>query len=123
MIKSLFILFFTLFSPAINGGDGEKIAQAIQNANTVELTAMFNSSVELVTPTSSGVTTREQARIVLDNFFKNNPPIKATVTHETNGTSNSMLVISLQTKTGIFRISIVGCNKGGSFVINEFKIS
>lgn len=124
MMKSLFIvLFATISSAFINGSDSEKIALAIQNGNTAELTSMFNSSVELVTPTSSGITTREQARLVLDNFFRNNPPVKATVTHETAGTTNSMLVISLITKNGTYRISIVGSNKGGSFVINEFKIS
>lgn len=124
MIKSIFIVLFAMVSVQANAGnESSKIAQAIQSGNTAELAAMFNSSIELLTPGSSGVSTREQARIVLDNFFRNNPPIKATVTHETSGTTNSMLVISLLTKTGTFRISIVGCNKGGSFVINEFKIT
>jgi len=124
MMKSIFIALFAMFSVHVYAGnESDKIAQAIQSGNTSELAAMFNSSIELLTPGSSGVTTREQARIVLDNFFKNNPPVKATVTHETSGTTNSMLVISLLTKTGTFRISIVGCNKGGSFVINEFKIT
>lgn len=112
-----------IFTTSVYAVNGEKIALAIQNANTIELSAMFNSSIELVTPTSSGVSTKEQARLVLDKFFKTNQPIKATVTHETNGTTSSMIVISLLTKTGTFRISIAGTNKPGGFVINEFKIS
>jgi hypothetical protein len=105
------------------GNESDKIALAIQNSNTTELSNMFNTSIELVTPGSSGITNRDQARIVLENFFRNNVPVKATVTHETNGTTNSMVVINLITKNGTFRISIVGTNKGGTFVINEFKIT
>ena len=124
MIKSLIIMLVSMLpAPAHQGNESARIASAIQSANTAELVAMFNTSIELVTPTSSGVSTREQARIVLDNFFRNNPPVRASVTHETSGTTNSMIVISLQTKTGNFRVSVSGCNKGSGFVINEFKIS
>src|SRR5690349_21280303 len=123
MIRSLVIMLFALGSHAAYAGEGEKIAGLIQNGNSSELSTMFNSSIELVTPASSGVNTKEQARMVLDNFFRNNAPVKATVTHETAGTSNSMIVVSLVTKTGTYRISIVGAYKNGVFLINEFKIS
>lgn len=107
----------------LHAGESERIAIAIQNGNTADLALMFNSSIELVTPASSGVNTKEQAKIVLDNFFKNHPPVKATVTHETNGTTNSMIVISLVTKNGTYRVSVSGTYKGGSFLISEFKIT
>ncbi len=123
MIRNIVIALFAIVSQSAFAGDGEKIAQLIQGGNSAELSAMFNSSIELVTPGSSGVNTREQARMVLDNFFRNNTPVKATLAHETTGTSNSMIVVSLVTKTGSFRISIVGTHKNGSFIINEFKIS
>ncbi len=123
MIRSIVIALSSLMSQAAFAGEGEKIASLIQGGNSSELANMFNTSIELVTPASSGVNTREQARMVLDNFFQKNPPVKATVTHETTGTSNSMIVISLVTKTGTYRISIVGAYKNGNFLINEFKIS
>ncbi len=123
MIKNIVIALLVLTAKASYAGDGERIANLIQTGNSLELSNMFNSSIELVTPASSGVNTREQARMVLDNFFRNNTPVKATVTHETTGTSNSMIVVSLVTKTGTFRISIVGAYKNGNFQINEFKIS
>lgn len=123
MIKTLLLSVLASFAVSAQSSDSEKIANAIQTANTTELVQMFNSSIELVTPASSGVNTREQAKIVLDNFFKNHAPVKATVTHETNGTTNSMIVISLVTKNGTFRISVSGTYKGGTLVINEFKIT
>ncbi|MCC6818349.1 MAG: DUF4783 domain-containing protein [Bacteroidia bacterium] len=123
MMKTLLFAAIALISLNANASESTRIANAIQSANTNELVQMFNSSIELVTPASSGVNTKEQAKIVLDNFFKNHPPIKATVTHETNGTTNSMIVISLITKNGTFRISVSGTYKAGTFLINEFKIS
>lgn len=123
MMKSLFIAMAMMFSVALEASESERIANAIQASNTNELAQMFNTSIELVTPAASGVNTKEQAKIVLDNFFKNHQPVKATVTHETSGTTNSMIVISLVTKNGTYRISISGTYKAGTFYINEFKIS
>lgn len=105
------------------GSEGDKIASAIQAANSGDLSNMFNSSIELQTPASTGVSSREQARIVLDNFFRNNVPLKATLMHETSGTTNGMYVISLQTRSGTYRISITGTFKSGLFLINEFRIT
>jgi hypothetical protein len=123
MIKNIVIALVSIMFQSAYAGDGEKIASLIQAGNSMELSNMFNSSIELVTPASSGVNTKEQARMVLDNFFRNNTPVKANVTHETSGTSNSMIVVSLVTKNGTYRISIVGTHKNGSFMINEFKIT
>lgn len=123
-MKHIFLALFSVLS--INlfaANEGDRIAHAIQTANTAELASMFNTSIELQTPGSSGVSSREQARIVLDNFFRNNTPVKATLIHETSGTTNGMFVISLQTKTGNYRISVTGTFKSGSFTINEFRIS
>ncbi len=124
MVKSFIIIAIALLgSNAVKAAnESSRVAQAIQTANTAELVNMFNSSIELLTPSSSGISTKEQAKIVLDNFFKNNTPLKATVTHETSGTTNTMFVISLTTKTGTYRVSVVGSLKGGTFLINEFKI-
>jgi hypothetical protein len=123
MIKSLLILTFSLITHIAIAGDGDKIAQALQSANINDLSSYFNSSIELTTPASSGIKTKDQAKIILDNFFKNNQPTKAIVAHETSGSSNVMIVISLITKNGTYRITIIGTQKtNGGLVINEMKI-
>ncbi len=103
-------------------GNGDRIANALQNSNTNELAAMFNSSIELVTPTASNVYAKEQAKIVLDNFFRMNVPVRASLEHETNGSQSAMLIFDLVTKNGNFRVTIVANTTNGGFVINEFKI-
>ncbi|MEX0598067.1 MAG: DUF4783 domain-containing protein, partial [Candidatus Paceibacterota bacterium] len=87
------------------------------------LSTYFNSSIELTTPASTGIKTKDQAKIILDNFFKNNQPTKGIVAHETSGSSNIMIVISLITKNGTYRITVIGNQKlNGGLVINEMKI-
>jgi hypothetical protein len=116
------LTFYSLFSAIAYAGNGDKIANALQTGNTVELASMFNSSIELVTPTASNVYTRDQAKIILDNFFKMNPPLKASMSHETNGSKSAMLIFDLTTKNGNYRVTIVANTANGGFIINEFKI-
>lgn len=122
MLK-LITLSLTLFTNLLSySGNGDRIANALQSGNTTELASMFNSSIELVTPTASNVYAREQAKIVLDNFFRVNAPVKASLGHETNGSQSAMLIFDLSTKNGNYRVTIVANTTNGGFVINEFKI-
>lgn len=122
MLKLLAFSICSCISFLTFAGNGERISNALQTGNTVELSSMFNTSIELITPTTSNVYAREQSKIVLDNFFKMNPPIKATLSHQTNGSQSAMLIFDLITKTGNFRVTVVANTSNGGFVINEFKI-
>lgn len=122
MLKSFTLSLITFLSVSAYAGNGDKIAFALQNGNTTELASMFNSSIELVMPSTSNVYAKDQAKIVLDNFFKTNTPSKATLSHETNGSQSAMLIFDLVTKNGNFRVTIVANTGNSGFVINEFKI-
>ncbi|NQW42787.1 MAG: DUF4783 domain-containing protein [Bacteroidetes bacterium] len=122
MIKLFFIALLSFSSLNVYSGNPEKVSNALQNANPSELSEMFNSSIELTMPNVSGVYTKEQAKLVLDNFLKANVPSKCTLTHESSGSTSVMLVYELVTKNGQFRVSIVANVSGGGFIINELKI-
>ncbi len=122
MVNVFLISLVTSVSALISGGTADKITVALQSGNTTELAAMFNSSIELVTPSTSNVYAKDQAKIVLDNFFKLHAPTKAVLTHQTNGSQSSMLIFDLTTKTGNFRVTVHANTANGGFVINEFKI-
>ncbi len=122
MLKTITFSLVSIISTFSYAGNGDKIANALQSGNTSELAMMFNSSIELVMPSTSNVYAKEQAKIVLDNFFKVNTPSKATLSHETNGSQSAMLIFDLVTKNGNFRVTIVANTANGGFVINEFKI-
>lgn len=122
MTKLLFIAFISFFSLSVCANTPQKINTALQNGNSTELAEVFNNSIELTMPNTSGVYAKEQARLVIDNFFKANSPSKCTLSHETSGATSSMLVYELVTKNGAFRVSLVVNISGGGFVINELKI-
>lgn len=122
MFKVVLISLITSVTTMVNIGTAEKVTAALQTGNTVELAAMFNTSIELVTPSTSNVYAKDQAKIVLDNFFKQHVPVKAVLTHQTNGSQSSMLIYDLSTKSGNFRVTIHANTANGGFVINEFKI-
>jgi len=122
MLKSFILAFVSFLATFTYAGNGDKIASALQSGNTAELAAMFNSSIELVMPSTSNVYAKDQAKIVLDNFFKTNTPSKATLSHETNGSQSAMLIFDLVTKNGNYRVTIVANTGNSGFVINEFKI-
>lgn len=122
MFKVVLISLITSVTTMVNIGTAEKVTAALQTGNTVELAAMFNTSIELVTPSTSNVYAKDQAKIVLDNFFKQHVPVKAVLTHQTNGSQSSMFIYDLSTKSGNFRVTIHANTANGGFVINEFKI-
>ena len=122
MLKSFILAFVSFLATFTYAGNGDKIASALQSGNTAELAAMFNSSIELVMPSTSNVYAKDQAKIVLDNFIKTNTPSKATLSHETNGSQSTMLIFDLVTKNGNYRVTIVANTGNSGFVINEFKI-
>ena len=63
MMKSFIIIAIAMLSSnaAKAANESSRVAQAIQSANTADLVNMFNSSIELLTPSSSGISTKEQA--------------------------------------------------------------
>jgi len=124
MSKLILFMSFILASFSVQAKEGDKIAIILKNANVSELSVMFNGSIELTTPQASGLSSKNQAIIILENFFKSNVPTNAVVLHETSGSTNSMIVLNLTTKNGQYRVTIKGEYKVGlGFVINEFKIT
>jgi len=123
MINALILVVFSFLSLNSKSIDSDKLVLAFQNGNATEISNFFSSSIELKTPNTSGVSTKEQAKMILENFFKTNKPTKATLTHESVGVSNLVLIITVNTSNGEFRATITGVSKSGSFQITELKIS
>lgn len=122
MINALILLAFSFIGLSTTTADADKLVMAFQNGNSTEIASFFSSSIELKTPSTNGVSTKEQAKMILENFFKTNKPTKAILTHESNGVSNTVMVITLTTINGDFRITITGNNKPSGFQITELKI-
>jgi len=99
----LLLSFTTSFLFAQESVD-QKINDAIQKADASLLSKYMANTIELSLPGNEGNFSKKQATILLQSFFKDNPPKNFKVKHK--GTSNDDSVYCIceyETSTGIFR--------------------
>ena len=127
MIKPLLFLFvFFTQSPsfyAVQGDIIDNLAAHFKAGNAKEIAANFSSSVELIIVDDEDVYSKAQAEQILRNFFTKYTPVKSTVIHLINTNPNFRFgILSLQTKSGKFRVSITMKKSGSTFFITELRI-
>ena len=99
----LLLSFTTNFLFAQESVD-QKINNAIKNADAAMLSNHMANTIELSLPGNEGNFSKKQATILLQSFFKDNPPKSFKVKHK--GTSNDDSVYCIceyETSVGIFR--------------------
>lgn len=83
-----------------------EIAGEFRTGNTKELSKRFSSSVNLSLLKNENVYSKAQSEIILNNFFKTNPPRGAKIVHKLdNNTKYQHAVLLLNTDKGDFRVS------------------
>ncbi len=81
----------TDFFQAVNVS--REITTAIEEGNAKEVSKYFASNVDLKLPGSEGTYSRNQAELLLRNFFEANPPEKFTIGHQGASNDGSVYVI------------------------------
>jgi hypothetical protein len=89
--KPILILVSLIILTAVSsfGNKGEitqKIIAAIQQADVTEINQYLGTSVDLTTPENDGTYSKDQATMILRDFFKKNPISSFSVNHQ--GASN-----------------------------------
>jgi hypothetical protein len=80
------------------------LSAAIKSANIQSASAYLNVSVELIILGEENICSRNQALMILKNFFEKNPPAAFVVLFE-GGKENSQYAIGkLTAKTGVYRM-------------------
>nr|WP_121273739.1 DUF4783 domain-containing protein [Pedobacter schmidteae] len=127
MIKPLLFLFvfFTQIpsSYTLQGDVIDNLSAHFKAGNAKEIAASFSSSVELIIIDDEDVYSKAQAEQILRNFFTKYPPVKSSVIHLINTNPNYRFgILSLQTKSGKFRVSITMKKSANAFFITELRI-
>ncbi len=99
-----------------------EITQTIQKANAASFSHYFNSKIELVLPEKSGVFSKEQARLVIDNFFTNHPPQKFNIIHEGIRQSSSFAIGKYYTQKGKYRFYFLTKHDNNNTYIHQLRI-
>lgn len=97
LILSLFLLLTAGLSDAYSQKSpsviSREISEAIRKGNTREIAKHFGANVDLNFPGNEGTFSRNQAQLILRNFFSRNAPASFTVQHQGASRDGSPYVI------------------------------
>jgi hypothetical protein len=127
MLKSLvsLIVLFLHFQPPtfIQADIADELAYNFKHGNAKEIAKSFGTSVELLIIEQEDVYNRAQAEQILRDFFLKNPPTRSSIIHKLSNNPNYRLtILSLNTKTERFRVTVTMKKVSNSFLINELRI-
>jgi hypothetical protein len=113
---TLITLFLSSFSPNYTIDD---VLKAVRSGNASELAKYFDTRVDISLPDNSDNFSKNQAEMILRDFFANNPVKGFQVKHKGENNGSQFCIGVLQTKNGNFRMKIYMKQKGNEQVVQE----
>lgn len=122
--RSVLLLFaLTFFSFAFTIDVIDDIASAIGSGKPQNISKYFNTSIELKVIEQEQVYSKQQAEMILKDFFGKHPVKSFTLVHKSASKNGSQYVIgTLDTSKGKFRIYFVIKTTGTETLIQQFRI-
>ena len=109
-------LFLSSFSPNYTIDD---VLKAIRSGNASELAKYFDTRVDISLPGNSDNFSKNQAEMILRDFFENNSVKGFQVKHKGENNGSQFCIGVLQTKNGNFRMKLYMKQKGNEQVVQE----
>ena len=128
MIKPLLVFLFLLVhfpsTNAIEADIVDELAANFRSGNAKEIAKNFSTSIDLIILDQEDVYSKAQTEQILKDFFIKNPPTKVAIVHQLNNVPFRLCILSLQTKSAKFRVTItMGLKKpSNTFLITELRI-
>ncbi len=123
--KSAFLLFIiSIASFAFNKADViDDITGAIRSGNPKNISKFFIDNIDLKVIEQEDVYSKEQAEMILKDFFSKHPVKSYTVAHKSDPKNGSQYVIgTLETANGKFRTYFLIKTVGSQSLIQLFRI-
>lgn len=109
-------LFLLSFAPSYSI---EQVLVALRTGNASELSKYFDTRVDISLPNKSDNYSRNQAEMILKDFFASNEVKNFVVKHKGENNGSQFCIGSLQTRNGNFRTKLYMKQKGGQQVVQE----
>lgn len=109
-------LFLLSFAPSYSI---EQVLVALRTGNATELAKYFDSRVDISLPNKSDNYSRNQAEMILKDFFASNEVKNFIVKHKGENNGSQFCIGLLQTRNGNFRTKLYMKQKGGQQVVQE----
>lgn len=100
----------------------EAISSAFKAGNSKELVKHFNSNIELVILENEDVYSKNQAEMILRDFFDKNPPKNFAILHQGGKNGSKYAIGDLTTSKGNFRVYFLLKKREESFLIHQLRI-
>ena len=110
---SLFLVSFTLFYSI------EEVLTALRTGNANQLAKYFDTRVDISLPNKSDNFSKNQAEMILKDFFASNEVKNFVVKHKGENNGSQFCIGLLQTRNGNFRTKLYMKQKGSQQVVQE----
>ncbi|MES2593270.1 MAG: DUF4783 domain-containing protein [Bacteroidota bacterium] len=122
--KAAILLLFVSFSSVAFMPDViDGIASAIRSGNPRNISQYFIENIDLKVIAQEDVYSKQQAEMILKDFFSKHPVKAYTVAHKSEPKNGSQYVIgTLETGSGKFRIYFLIKTTGSVTLIQQFRI-
>ena len=113
-------LFFVLcaFKPA---GGLDDVINALRNGNATELAKYVDNNIEISLPSKTDNYSRQQAIIILQDFFTTNGVKGFDVKYRGDNGGSQYCIGTLQTRSGNYRTTFFMTEKNGKQLVKEIR--
>ncbi|MCE9538315.1 MAG: DUF4783 domain-containing protein [Bacteroidetes bacterium] len=121
--KAIILLVISISSLAFMSDIIDGISSAIRTGNPKSISKYFIENIDLKVIAQEDVYSKQQAEMILKDFFTKHPVKSYTVAHKSEPKAGSQYVIgTLETENGKFRIYFLIKTTGSETLIQQFRI-
>jgi len=116
-----FLMLLAAFVQPARSEIPDAVINAISTGNSAVLAGYFNPSLTLAILEKEDIYTRQQAELILKDFFARNTPVSFTVLHKGGKEGSQYAIGNLVTSSDVFRVTIYLKVKDGKSLIHQLR--
>ncbi len=122
-MKNIKIIILALIIPFASKADAfDDIAMMMKNANASSISKLMNNNVELTLIEVEGMYSKQQAEMMIKNFFNQNPTKNVTIQHKGAAAQGAKYAIAIYESNGIkYRVYIFMKDINNGLLIHEIR--
>lgn len=99
----------------------DEVVNGLKNGDSAQIAKYFDNTVEITMPDKSNSYSKNQAEIILRDFFSNNGVKDFAVIHKGENAGSQYCIGTLVTKNGSFRTTVFMKQKNDKQLLQEIR--
>ena len=99
----------------------DEVVNALKNGDAAQIARFFDNTVEITMPDKSNTYSKNQAEIILRDFFSNNGVKSFEVIHKGENAGSQYCIGTLVTRNGSFRTTVFMKQKNDKQLLQEIR--